>query len=27
LMNKYGDLDKDIFIKKMQKEHPNKYKL
>lgn len=26
LMNKYGSLDKEEFISKMQKEHPNKYK-
>jgi hypothetical protein len=25
-MEKYGKLDKDLFIKKMQKEHPEKYK-
>jgi hypothetical protein len=25
LMQKYGKLDKDAFIEKMQKEHPEKY--
>ncbi|WP_412031875.1 inorganic diphosphatase [Malacoplasma muris] len=25
LMNKYGKMDKDEFVKKMQIEHPNKY--
>lgn len=27
LMNKYGSMDKDEFVKKMQKEHPEKYKI
>lgn len=26
LMNKYGSMDKDEFISKMKKEHPEKYK-
>lgn len=26
LMNKYGSMNKDEFIQKMKKEHPNKYK-
>lgn len=26
LMEKYGDMDKDAFIKKMMQEHPDKYK-
>ncbi|MGL4950317.1 MAG: inorganic diphosphatase [Mycoplasma sp.] len=26
LMNKYGSMPKDEFVKKMMKEHPNKYK-
>lgn len=26
LMNKYGSMDKKAFVKKMMKEHPNKYK-